>query len=117
MAVLDSRCKARGDNLSGGYAQSVALARVFLRRSSRILILDESMSAMDTFKKQEIILPNLLRFVRQHGMTLILISHDMSVLELVDQVIVLDAGRLVHRGTYDQLLAQGCIVAFLKRCL
>ena len=43
MKILNMQCKARGTNMSGGFAQSVALARVFLRPGSKILILDESM--------------------------------------------------------------------------
>lgn len=104
--VLEMITAARGANLSGGFAQSVALARIFLRKNSKIVILDESMSAMDPIKKRAIIYPALLRFVKQHGMTLIMISHDMSCLDLVDNVIMLERGKVVCQGTHEQLLQQ-----------
>lgn len=77
LRILETECKAGGSNLSGGFAQSVALARIFLRPNARLLILDESMSAMDPFKKREIIFPHLLNFVRSRNMTLLFITHDM----------------------------------------
>jgi ABC-type multidrug transport system fused ATPase/permease subunit len=70
----------RGSNLSGGFAQSVALARVFLRKTAQIVILDESMGQMDALKKRELIFPTLFQFVKEHRMTLIIISHDVSLL-------------------------------------
>jgi ABC-type multidrug transport system ATPase subunit len=97
----------RGSNLSGGFAQSVALARVFLRTQAQIVILDESMGQMDALKKREVIFPTLFRFVKQHRMTLILISHDVAqVCKLVDHVYVLASGQVVQSGNHAQLMEE-----------
>ena len=78
-ASRTARARAeRGSNLSGGFAQSVALARVFLRRSAQIVILDESMGQMDALKKRELIFPRLFAFVKEQRMTLIIISHEVG---------------------------------------
>mmetsp|Transcript_25917 Transcript_25917/g.36673 ORF Transcript_25917/g.36673 Transcript_25917/m.36673 type:complete len:107 (+) Transcript_25917:789-1109(+) len=90
----------RGNNLSGGFAQSVALARVFLRTQAQIVVLDEALSQMDAIKKREHILPNLLNFVKEHNMTLIIVSHDLqSISQQVDHIFVLEAGQLVQQAS------------------
>ena len=104
--ILNGQVQARGGNISGGFAQSIALARVFLRKNSRIVILDESMSAMDPIKKRGYIMPNLLTFVKENGITLILVSHDMSTLSFVDQIIMLETGNIVAQGSHEQLMEQ-----------
>ena len=101
--ILDTITTVRGTNLSGGFAQSVAMARIFLRKRSRVIILDESMSAMDPIKKSQVIFPNLLKFARKHCMTLILISHDMTALDHVDHVILLEKGIVVCQGEVDAI--------------
>eukprot|EP00004_Rigifila_ramosa_P001331 TRINITY_DN1126_c0_g1_i1.p1 TRINITY_DN1126_c0_g1~~TRINITY_DN1126_c0_g1_i1.p1 ORF type:complete len:746 (-),score=163.21 TRINITY_DN1126_c0_g1_i1:20-1927(-) len=105
-AILDMELTARGTNISGGFAQSVALARVFLRKNAKIFILDEAMGQMDAFKKREVIMPRLFEFVRQRGLTLILVSHDLSVMQDVDWIYLLDAARLVHQGSHHQLVEE-----------
>ena len=55
----------------------MALARVFLRRRAQLVILDEALGQMDAIKKRELIMPRLLKFVRDHNMTLILVSHEV----------------------------------------
>lgn len=75
--ILDTEVSVRGNNLSGGLAQSVALARVYVRPQARIVILDESIGQMDNYKKRAIIFPYLFDFIEKHNMTLIMISHDM----------------------------------------
>eukprot|EP00656_Telonema_subtile_P029043 TRINITY_DN3191_c0_g1_i6.p1 TRINITY_DN3191_c0_g1~~TRINITY_DN3191_c0_g1_i6.p1 ORF type:complete len:693 (-),score=164.64 TRINITY_DN3191_c0_g1_i6:115-2193(-) len=77
-ATLERETGVRGSLLSGGIMQSVALARIFLRKSASIVILDEAFGQMDSVKKREVILPKLLRFVRAHGMTLILVTHEVE---------------------------------------
>ena len=105
--LLDMEVTVGGANLSGGFAQSVALARIFLRASeAQIIILDEAMGQMDAIKKREYIMPRVFEFVREHGMTLIVISHDvLSVCQHVDYIYVLHNGRLAHQGSHDQLVA------------
>jgi ABC-type multidrug transport system fused ATPase/permease subunit len=104
--ILQLETAERGTNLSGGFAQSVALARVFLRNSSQIIILDESLSQMDTIKKREFIFPRLFDFVKKNNQLLILISHDLPLAcELVDCVYVMQGGKCVQKGSHQQLLA------------
>jgi len=103
--VLRMETAERGANLSGGFAQSVALARVFLRKEAQTVILDEAMGQMDSLKKRELIFPQLFDFVKKHRMTLIIISHDVPlVCKLVDQVYVLERGQVAQTGTHDELL-------------
>jgi ABC-type glutathione transport system ATPase component len=104
--ILDQEIEARGQNVSGGFAQSIALARIFVRHDTKILILDEAMSQMDAYKKREIIYPRLFEFTRKFGIALIIITHDLLSIQDVDHVFVLDQGRLVHQGTHNDLLAQ-----------
>jgi subfamily B ATP-binding cassette protein MsbA len=89
-----------GQFLSGGERQRIALARAFLR-DAPILILDEATSALDTKSEREIcnILPQLFK-----GKTVLLISHCFQWLPHVDEIIVLDGGFVVQRGTHEQLL-------------
>jgi ATP-binding cassette subfamily B multidrug efflux pump len=104
LKILNQSVQARGANISGGFAQSIALARAFLRKDARIVILDESMSAMDPIKKRQIIMPNLMSFVRENDITLIMISHDMSCITQVDHIIMLETGKITCQGSHDQLV-------------
>lgn len=91
----------RGKGLSGGQRQAVGLARALLRRP-RVLFLDEPSSAMDTATEQALI--RNLRDYLTSGQTLIVSTHRVSVLELVDRLIVLDGGRVVADGPKGAVL-------------
>jgi ATP-binding cassette subfamily B protein len=91
----------RGITLSGGQKQRTSLARAILRQP-RILVLDDSLSSVDT-DTEERILRRLREVMRQR--TTILIAHRISTVKDADQIIVLREGRIIERGTHDQLLA------------
>ena len=93
----------RGITLSGGQKQRTALARAVLR-NPRILILDDALSSVDT-DTEERILRRLKELMKER--TTLLISHRVSTVRHADQIIVLRDGRIVERGTHDQLLARG----------
>ncbi len=93
----------RGITLSGGQKQRTAIARA-VYRDPRILILDDSLSAVDT-QTEEAILRNL-RDVRS-GRTTLIASHRISTIRDADTICVLDRGRIIERGTHEELLALG----------
>ena len=93
----------RGITLSGGQKQRTAIARAVII-DPRILILDDALSAVDTYTEEEIL--SRLRGVMSDR-TAIIISHRISTVRDADQIIVLEAGRLVERGKHDELIARG----------
>ena len=93
----------RGITLSGGQKQRTAIARAVMREP-RILILDDSLSAVDTYTEEKIL--HNLRDVRS-GRTTLIVSHRVSTIRDADLICVLDHGRIIERGTHDQLLALG----------
>jgi ATP-binding cassette subfamily B protein len=93
----------RGVTLSGGQKQRVALARALLRQPA-ILILDDALSAVDSFTAAQIL--KRLCEVRA-GKTTLFIAHRVAAVRDADIIFVLDGGRVVERGTHDELLAAG----------
>ena len=92
----------RGLTLSGGQKQRTAIARA-LMVDPRILILDDALSAVDTYTEEEI-LSRLREASRQR--TSIIVSHRISTVRDADLILILDRGRVVERGTHDDLLAR-----------
>jgi len=90
-----------GRELSGGQWQKIALSRAFMRTRADILVLDEPTAAMDAEAEAEVF--EHFRQLARERIT-ILISHRFSTVRMADQIIVLNRGRIVERGTHEELM-------------
>jgi ABC-type multidrug transport system fused ATPase/permease subunit len=102
-----TRVGERGLTLSGGQRQRIAIARAFLA-DPRVLILDDATSSVDATTEREI--KAALREVMR-GRTTFVIAHRLSTIALADDIVVLEGGRVVARGTHDELLSESSLYA------
>ena len=94
---------SKGDNLSGGQRQKLAIARVFLK-APRVLIMDEATSALDN--KSQARIQNLLETRWKRKSTLIAVAHRLDTIRNFDKIAVMKAGKIIEMGGYDELIAR-----------
>lgn len=111
--TYEFRLSEGGKNLSGGQRQRIALARIFLK-NPRILILDEATSALDN-TSEKLIQREIEIMKETKGTTVISIAHRLSTLRNCDELIVIDRGRIVQRGTFGELESQPGIFQDMAR--
>lgn len=92
----------RGGKLSGGQRQRITIARAVLKNPP-ILILDEATSALDS-ESERLVQDALLKLMKNR--TSLVIAHRLSTIQHADEIVVMDAGRIIERGTHEQLLSQ-----------
>ena len=106
-----TRVGEAGARLSGGQRQRIAIARAFLK-DAPILLLDEATSALDT-ESEALVQAALKRLMA--GRTTLLIAHRLSTVRAADRIYVIEAGRVVERGTHAQLVARKGLYARLAQ--
>ena len=106
---VNTLCGERGNHLSGGQRQRVSLARALVRKPD-ILLLDDTLSAVDAATEGRI-----LQSLKSEmaGKSCIVISHRLSAVEQADEILYVDGGKIVERGTHEQLLVRGGAYAAL----
>jgi ATP-binding cassette subfamily B protein len=107
---LDTYIHEGGSNLSGGQRQRIAIARALIR-NPRLIIFDEATSALDSISEKQV-LESLDHLIQ--GRTSFIVAHRISTIRKADKICVLDQGRIVEEGTYDELMARKGLFAKMQ---
>ena len=99
----DTLVGERGIKLSGGQRQRIAIARAILKNAPMI-ILDEATSSLDTATEQDI-QQSIHELLEKKETTVIAVAHRLSTIRHMDRIIVMDAGKIIEDGTFDELIA------------